>query len=88
VQDEKKSRTIASLRGRIGAYTRWARTEDRVAATEPARRAFATRFEIEVDPDSVLPVAERHRRAEAARKAYFARLGLKSAQARAKKRRR
>ena len=39
-------------------------------------------FEREVDPHNSLPVAERVRRAENARKAYFQRLALKSAQAR------
>ena len=38
--------------------------------------------EHDVDPDGVLPVEERLRRAEMARKAYFTRLALKSAQVR------
>lgn len=38
--------------------------------------------ERQVDPDGLLPAGERVRRAEAARKAYFARLALKSAKAR------
>ena len=84
----RRSKSIASLRARIGAYTKWARTDDRTAATEPARRAFRSKFEREVDPDGVMPVEERLRRAEAARKAHYARLALKSAQARAKKRQR
>lgn len=41
-----------------------------------------SKFELEVDPDKVLPEAERQRRAEAAKKAYFTRLALKSVQAR------
>jgi hypothetical protein len=40
------------------------------------------RFEREVDPDGTLPPAERAKRAEYARKAYFQRLALKSAQVR------
>ncbi len=40
------------------------------------------RFEREVDPDGELTPAERTTRAEHARKAYFTRLSLKSAQAR------
>lgn len=40
------------------------------------------KFEREVDPDGILTPAERTRRAESARKAYFARLALKSATAR------
>jgi hypothetical protein len=40
------------------------------------------RFEREVDPDGELPIEERQRRAEHARKAYFLRLALASAKAR------
>jgi len=50
--------------------------------TEPARRAFMSRFESEVDPDGVLTDVERIRRAEQAKKAYFTRLALKSARQR------
>jgi len=73
-----------SLRGRLAAHERWARTSDTSAATAPARRAFLDRFERAVDPDGVLAPAERARRAEHARKSYFLRLALKSAQARRK----
>ncbi|MDO0977176.1 hypothetical protein [Mycolicibacterium frederiksbergense] len=40
------------------------------------------KFEQQVDPDGTLQPAERAQRAEHARKAYFKRLALKSAQAR------
>jgi hypothetical protein len=40
------------------------------------------KFEKQVDPEGTLPPQERAKRAENARKAYFARLALKSAQAR------
>jgi hypothetical protein len=56
------------LSARIAAHERWAQTEDRTAATAPARKAFEDRF-----PN------------ENARKAYFQRLALKSAQARRRK---
>ena len=36
---------------RIAAAERWARTSDRTAATEPARRGLRARFEREADPD-------------------------------------
>jgi len=49
------------------------------------REAFEARFLDEVDPDRVLPEAERNRRAEHARKAHFQRLALKSARARARR---
>jgi hypothetical protein len=71
-----------SLRSRLAAHTLHA-THDSRSLTEPARKAFLNKFEREVDPEGVLPVTERHRRAEHARKAYMARLALKSAQARA-----
>lgn len=71
-----------ALAGRIGAHKSWANTEDRAARTAPAREAFNRRFEDEVDPDRKLDPAERARRSESARKAYYAGLALKSAQAR------
>lgn len=61
-------------------------THDSRRTSEAGRRAFLDRFEREVDPDGALPEAERARRAEHARKAYFAGLALKSASARRKRR--
>jgi len=72
-----------SLRSRIGAYTLHALYDPR-ETTAKARATFLSRFEREVDPDSVLPEAERARRAEYAKKAHFARLALASAKARRK----
>lgn len=73
-----------SLVSRIAAHEKWAACSDRSAATAPARRAFNERFERQVDPDGLLAPAERARRAEHARKSYFLRLALRSAQARRK----
>ena len=70
------------LARQIGAHESWARTDDRAARTAPARKAALERFERQVDPDGTLEPAERARRAEHARRAYFLRLALKSAQAR------
>lgn len=50
--------------------------------TANARAAFRDRFVRQVDPDGILPVAERERRAECARKAYYATLAAKSVRAR------
>lgn len=72
------------LRAQIAAHTSWANTDDRRGRTAAARRSFLDRFEREVDPDGVLDPAERARRAASAKKAYFARLALKSAQSRRK----
>lgn len=74
--------TEKSLRGQIAVNTSWAHTQNRSARTEPARKAALDKFEKEVDPDGVLPPAERAKRAASLRKAYFARLALRSAQAR------
>jgi hypothetical protein len=73
-----------SLIARLAAHESWANTADPSARTAPARRAMLDRFERQVDPDGVLPPAERARRAGHARKACFARLALRSAQARRK----
>jgi hypothetical protein len=43
-------------------------------------------FERQVDPNGELPEAERLKRAEAAKKAHFSRMALKSAKARRRKR--
>lgn len=70
------------LMGSAASHKSWAHTPDRQARTAPARRAFLERFERQVDPDGNLPPAERAKRAENARKAYFQTLALKSARAR------
>ncbi|ORB26680.1 hypothetical protein BST38_25530 [Mycolicibacterium parafortuitum] len=70
------------MRSQIAAHESWAQTENRAARTANARRALLDKFEKQVDPDGTLPPAERAKRAEHARKAYFKRLALKSAQAR------
>lgn len=74
---------LRALYGSIGAHESWARTQDRSARTAAARQAFRDRFEREVDPEGVLSPAERSRRAEHARRAYYRRLAAASAKARA-----
>ena len=68
-----------TLRAKIGAFSLHAEGKTN---TLPARTAFLSRFETQVDPQNTLPIAERQRRAECARHAYFLKLALKSAQAR------
>ncbi|WP_373121130.1 hypothetical protein [Mycobacterium marinum] len=63
-----------SLRGKIAVQTSWARTTNRSARTINARKAFDEKFLTESGGDPV--------RAEHLRKAHFARMALKSAQAR------
>lgn len=70
------------LSAQIAAHESWAATPDRSARTAPGRAAFLDRFEKQVDPDGVLPPAERARRAEHAKRAHFQRLALRSAQSR------
>jgi hypothetical protein len=69
---------IRSARGTIGAHVSWFNTVDRAARTAPARAALDQKFLDQADGDPV--------RAAHLRKAYFARLALKSAQARRKAR--
>lgn len=76
--------SLATLRGRIGAYRLHA-THDPRETTAAARTAFLAKFEAEVDPERVLPSEERARRAESARKAHFARLSYQSAKSRKSK---
>ena len=77
------SQTERHLTAQIAAHESWARTEDRSARTAAGRAGFLARFDLQVDPDGKLTTAERTRRAEHLRKAYFKRLALKSAKARA-----
>jgi hypothetical protein len=71
-----------TLRAQLAAHMSWAKTEDATARTAPGRAAFFRRFELEVDPTGSLPEAERNRRAESARRAYYSRLALMSVKAR------
>lgn len=64
------------LAARIAAHESWANTENRSARTAPARAALEAKFLAAAGGDPV--------RAEHLRKAHFARLALKSAQARRK----
>jgi hypothetical protein len=75
------------LRARMAAHLLHAQISDEAQHTAPARAAFLSRFEREVDPDGLLDPAERARRAEHAKKAYFLKLALASKKARANKRR-
>lgn len=74
------------LSAQLASHASWAQTPDRQARTAPAREAMQARFEREVDPDGVLLAHERAVRAEHARKAYYARLALRSSTSRRKAR--
>lgn len=60
--------------GKAAAHQSWGNTTDRTSRTAPARKAFNEKFLAEADGDP--------KRAASLRAAYFARLSLKSAQAR------
>lgn len=79
-----------SLRGRLGAYAALARndaTEINAKARQVYRDSFQVGHEcrlcprIDIPPD--LPEAERSRRSETLRRAHYARLAMRSSQARA-----
>jgi|ERR1700733_14544594 len=68
------SAELRSLQSSAAAHMSWGRTTNRTARTANARREFDEKFLAEADGDP--------QRAESLRKAYFARLALKSAKAR------
>jgi hypothetical protein len=72
-----------SLLSTAANHDRWAAVEDRTAATAPARQAFRDRFLTEArERFGDLPADELAYRAEHLRKAFYARLAVKSARAR------
>jgi hypothetical protein len=70
-----------SLRARLAAHATHGQHDAR-ATTAKARAAFLARFERQADPEGLLSPAERQRRAQQLRSAYFAQLALASAKAR------
>jgi hypothetical protein len=74
-----------ALHSRAASHVRWSRETDRTAATEPARKGLQARFEQQVDPNNTLDPVERAKRADSARKAYYADLTRRSIAARRRK---
>lgn len=74
-------KALRVLRARVGAYSLHSQGKTN---TGPARAAYNARWDREVDPEGILPPAERAKRAEAARKAHYSRMALASAKARRK----
>ena len=70
-----------TLRARIAAHSLHAQGKTN---TGPARAAFDSKWEQQVDPDCVLSHNERARRAAHAKRAHFQRLALRSAKRRRK----
>ena len=73
-----------TLRARLAAHALHAQVDSRTHS-QPARDAFMARFEQQVDPNRELDNAERRRRAESAKRAYFTRLAYLSSRARSVK---
>jgi hypothetical protein len=87
--NEDLNKSLRALRARMAAHHLHAQVTDPSSHTAPARAAFMVdRFERIVDPHQTLTTEERARRAEHARKAYFIRLAIKSAEARRSRRKR
>jgi len=84
-RNEPASQAELSLRARLAAYALHAQRDPR-ETTANGRAAFLARFDREVDPEGLLEPDERRRRAEQARRAYFARLSLAAVKARQAKR--
>ena len=72
---------VRPLRARAAAYAMHAQ-HNSGETSRRGREAFLARFERQVDPDGVLSDVERTRRAEAAKRAYFIPLAIRSAEAR------
>jgi hypothetical protein len=79
--DSQMNPSERALRARLAAHAMHGRHDAR-EMTAKARAAFLARFERQADPEGRLPPAERQRRAQQLRSAYFARLALASAKAR------
>jgi hypothetical protein len=61
------------------ARHRWDNTADRTAATEPGRSASIAKYADQIDPDHLLPPAER---LELGKRAFYEALGRRSGEAR------
>lgn len=74
-----------SLRAKLAAQTRWAKTRDRTAATAKSREAWAARWEQKADPNSELSPAERAAAGERLMKAHMTAMALRSSIARGRR---
>lgn len=79
--------TYRSMRARLAAHERWARASeaDRAEQVRKMHRGMQDRWEREVDPDGTLPVAERIKRAESAKRAHMTRMAVAARAARKRK---
>jgi hypothetical protein len=75
-----------ALAAQIAAAERWGRTNDRSAATAPARAGLRAKFAREIDPEGRLDAAELERRVDSLMKAHMLRMSLAAVKARQAKR--
>lgn len=71
-----------SVVAQIAAAERWGRTNDRTAATAPARAGLRARFAREADPNGVLDPIELERRIDHLMRAHMLRMSRAAAAAR------
>lgn len=76
---------MTSTRHQIAALEGWAQETNRSARTQPARDGLQRKFEEAVDPGGVMDPDTKAKAVAAYRSAYYKRLALKSAEARAAK---
>ena len=72
----------ARLHAQVAANTRWAKCDNRTAATAAAREGQLARFEAEVDPNGELNPTVRRERAVQLRRAHMQNLARASARKR------
>jgi hypothetical protein len=70
--------------GRIRGFTTRA-YNDPMVYTASARATFRASFAAQADPDGILPIEEREKRANALYRAHMVRLAIRSSQARAQR---
>lgn len=68
---------LRKIQARSAAHTLHSKYDSH-ELTAPARAAFVARFERQVDPEGVLPAAERQRRAQHALKAHMIALSYRA----------
>lgn len=73
-----------TLRARAAAQHRWSQ-EHPAQQASALRAGFMAKFYAQVDPDNLLPEAERERRAQSALKSHMSRLALASSRARGRR---
>lgn len=76
-----KDPVVRSAAASIAALTRWSKQDGKEQAAR-MQRGLMAKFEREVDPEGVLPVAERQKRAKRARRAHMIALSLLARKAR------